>query len=340
MRFIYKLKFVFPAILFVAALVFTADAQVENDEIAKLNKELVGQYTSGSYDAALITASKLVDLSRQKFGKDDLATAEAWKNKGIVENAKGSTKEAETSFEKAVDIFEKHPTMNEKSGSSFADVLETLGGIKMRRQMIEGESNMKLALKWREKSNGPDAAQTATPLASLANISFWQRDYKKSAELFTRALANLAKAKTDASEDITVIYYRAQCAYRKAKMETDFESIKRDYESKAEFVITTKPADRKAKLIHGGVLNGKALSLPKPRYPAEARQANAQGTVEVSVLISETGSVLSACAANNAHPALMENSEISAYNSKFSPTTLQGSPVKVSGRITYNFRRN
>lgn len=340
MRSFFNLKFVSLAIVFIAALSFTGRAQVENDEIAKLNKELVSQYTNGSYDAALATATKIVELSGQKLGKNDLVTAEAWKNKGIVENAKGSSKEAESSFEKAVDIFEKHPDMNKTTGSSFADVLETLGGIKMRRQMIDGESNMKLALKWREKSNGPDAVQTATPLASLANISFWQRDYKKSVEYFTRALSNLAKAKTNAGEDITVVYYRTKCAYRKAKMEREFESIKSEYESKAEFVAPQKPADRKAKLIHGGVLNGKALDLVKPRYPAEARQANAQGTVEVDVLISETGSVLSACAANNAHPALMESSEISAYNSKFSPTTLKGSPVKVSGRITYNFRRN
>jgi hypothetical protein len=205
--------------------------------------------------------------------------------------------------------------------------------------MIDGESNMKLALKWREKSNGPDAVQTATPLASLANISFWQRDYKKSVELFTRALSNLTKSKEAGKEDITVVYYRTRCAYRKAKIEAEFEPIKREYESKAEFVVSSKPADRKAKLIHGGVLNGKALKLVQPRYPVEARQANAQGMVEVDVLISETGSVLSACAANNAHPALMESSEISAYNSKFSPTTLQGSPVKVSGRITYKFVR-
>lgn len=325
--------------LFVVSLSFVAQGQVENDEISKLNKELFSQYASGSYDAALSNANKIVELSTRKFGKANLATAEAWKNKGIVENAKGSTKEAETSFEKAVDIFEKHPEMDKTAGASFASALETLAVIKMRRQMIDGEGKMKLALKWREKSNGPDAVQTATPLAALGNISFWQRDYKKSAEFFTRALSNLAKAKEAGKEDITVIYYRTQCAYRNAKMESEFEPIKRDYESKAEFIVPPNPADRKAKLIHGGVLNGKALNLAKPRYPIEARQANAEGKVDVDVLISESGSVLSACAANNAHPALMESSEISAYNSKFSPTTLQGSPVKVSGRITYTFRR-
>src|SRR6266576_2469640 len=39
--------------------------------------------------------------------------------------------------------------------------------------------------------------------------------------------------------------------------------------------------------ISGGVLNGKAISLPKPPYPAIAKQAHASGTVVVQVTIAE-----------------------------------------------------
>src|SRR5258705_5510043 len=45
--------------------------------------------------------------------------------------------------------------------------------------------------------------------------------------------------------------------------------------------------------ISGGVLNGKAISLPKPQYPPIARAAHAAGTVVVQVLIDENGSVVS-----------------------------------------------
>jgi hypothetical protein len=37
------------------------------------------------------------------------------------------------------------------------------------------------------------------------------------------------------------------------------------------------------------------------------------------------------------HPLLRANSEIAACSSKFTPTLLEGNPVKVSGVITYNF---
>src|SRR5690242_8989975 len=39
--------------------------------------------------------------------------------------------------------------------------------------------------------------------------------------------------------------------------------------------------------ISGGVLNGKAISLPKPQYPAIAKAAHAAGTVTVQVTIDE-----------------------------------------------------
>src|SRR6266704_1026125 len=41
--------------------------------------------------------------------------------------------------------------------------------------------------------------------------------------------------------------------------------------------------------ISGGVLNGKALSLPKPPYPQIAKAAHASGTVVVQVLIDGNG---------------------------------------------------
>ena len=48
------------------------------------------------------------------------------------------------------------------------------------------------------------------------------------------------------------------------------------------------------RVIKGGVLNGKAVSLPKPEYPESARAAKIEGIVSVKVLIDEEGNVISA----------------------------------------------
>lgn len=96
---------------------------------------------------------------------------------------------------------------------------------------------------------------------------------------------------------------------------------------------TPKPVP---KTVSGGVLNGKATSLPKPAYPAAAKAVRAAGSVSVQVLISESGSVISANAVSG-HPLLRAAAEGAARGARFSPTLLSGQPVKVSGVITYNF---
>ena len=88
--------------------------------------------------------------------------------------------------------------------------------------------------------------------------------------------------------------------------------------------------------ISGGVLNGKAISLPRPAYPPIARQAHASGTVVVQVTIDENGSVISAHAVSG-HPLLQGVAVAAARGARFSPTKLSGQPVKVTGVITYNF---
>ena len=88
--------------------------------------------------------------------------------------------------------------------------------------------------------------------------------------------------------------------------------------------------------ISGGVLNGKAISLPKPAYPAIAKTARASGQVTVQVTIDENGSVISARAVGG-HPLLQAAAVAAARQARFSPTKLSGQPVKVTGVITYNF---
>ena len=94
-----------------------------------------------------------------------------------------------------------------------------------------------------------------------------------------------------------------------------------------------KPVPR---VVSKGVITGLALSLPKPTYPPIARQARANGPVNVQVLIDETGKVISAKAVAG-HPLLMAAAQQAAYGARFSPTKLGDQAVKVSGVITYNF---
>lgn len=102
---------------------------------------------------------------------------------------------------------------------------------------------------------------------------------------------------------------------------------------------TTAPAtgDKHAP-ISGGVLNGKAISLPKPDYPADARSAGVDGVVVIQVTIDEQGNVTEARAVSGPK-ILQEPSVNAALQAKFTPTLVQGEAVKVTGVIVYNFGR-
>ncbi len=120
------------------------------------------------------------------------------------------------------------------------------------------------------------------------------------------------------------------------------------------FPALSMAQDPVPRVINGGVLNGKAVSLPKPVYAAEAKEAKAEGAVAVDVEIDEQGTVVSAVSQpydqagkrnedgslaepREVHPALRQSAETAALGARFSPTLLGGAPVRIKGRIVYSF---
>lgn len=102
--------------------------------------------------------------------------------------------------------------------------------------------------------------------------------------------------------------------------------------------IDAEPPARQNSLrpISGGVLNGTALSLPKPAYPEAARRVRASGAVTVDVVVDEKGKVISAKAVSG-QPLLHQAAVSAARQARFTPAMLSDRPVRVSGTITYNF---
>ncbi|HST52694.1 MAG TPA: VWA domain-containing protein [Pyrinomonadaceae bacterium] len=103
---------------------------------------------------------------------------------------------------------------------------------------------------------------------------------------------------------------------------------------------TSKDADvvRPRDPVLGGVMNGRALSLPPPVYPAAARSAGIWGTVVVEVLIDERGKVAQARALSG-HPWLQQSAVSAARLARFTPAVLNGQPVSIKGTINYDFLR-
>jgi TonB family protein len=83
-------------------------------------------------------------------------------------------------------------------------------------------------------------------------------------------------------------------------------------------------------------LCGKAISIPKPIYPKEAKATKVSGAVKVDVVIDEKGRVIWAGAATG-EPMLQEASRRAACRARYSPTVISNRAVKTQTSIRYNF---
>ena len=90
------------------------------------------------------------------------------------------------------------------------------------------------------------------------------------------------------------------------------------------------------KAVSGGILNGRAINLPRPVYTDSAKRSGHEGTVSVEVLIDVAGKVISARAVSGPNP-LRGAAEDAARRARFYPTLLSGQPMRISGVIKYNF---
>jgi TonB family protein len=96
------------------------------------------------------------------------------------------------------------------------------------------------------------------------------------------------------------------------------------------------PTPAIAPRVSKGVTSGEPLIKTQPIYPSIAKQINASGEVQVSIIIGENGRVIEAKAIKG-HPVLRAAAEEAARKWIFKPTLLDGKPVKQQGVLTFVF---
>lgn len=96
------------------------------------------------------------------------------------------------------------------------------------------------------------------------------------------------------------------------------------------------PSNEESEPTDAGILNSRAIDLPKPVYPAEAKKVHASGQVQVKVVVDETGKVVSAEATFG--PEVLQAAAVdAAKRARFKPIIVNGVAAKVFGIITYDF---
>lgn len=310
------------------------------DDLRETSIQTVKLFQQKKYAEALPSAEKAALIARQIYGEKNIETANALKNLGYVQFYKGDGNEAEKTLEKVFDIYQDLQNLSEQDKSSAAGIAETVASIKSQKDLMFAEKYYQQAIVWRQEGDGKDSIKLINPLIGLANINYWQRNYKQSSEYYEKALEIAAKNSAFDETNLFALYLKSECAFKKAKKDKQFEIIKDKLDLSSRLSLNAKKDPQKPFSINAGVVNGKALNLAAPAYPAEAKAARATGAVNVQVFIDEEGNVIAACSSSkDANSFLVESSEAAAYNSKFRPTTLNGQSVKVIGTIVYNYTR-
>lgn len=298
-------------------------------EANKLSVEVVRLFEQKKFEEALPLAQKVITIREDELGKTHLSVGQAYRNLAYIQLQTGRRKEAENSFENAFDIYEKNQPLTGADEKVFPDLLEivainqAIGG-----NFSKGEKKLQRAVELREKLNGTDALETSNSLTKLADLYQAKGDYEKAAPLLVRALDIKVKKVGVKNDNTRDAFQSLWCAFTKLGRDGELTEIENKY-------LLPNPASRTPN-VKVGVINGKAVRLVTPPYPAEAKEKRVSGQVEVMVTIDETGQVTRACAVKGAKE-LQRASEIAAYQSKFTPTLLGGKTVRVTGKIIYNF---
>ena len=88
--------------------------------------------------------------------------------------------------------------------------------------------------------------------------------------------------------------------------------------------------------VSQGVVQGNAISQPKPLYPQMARMARVQGAVVLQAVISKSGAIENLRVVSG-HPMLQQSALDAVRQWRYRPYLLNGEPVEVETQITVNF---
>jgi TonB family protein len=294
-------------------------------EASQLSRTVVKLFNEKKYNEALPLAKRALELREGTLAPDHELVQGALLNLAETYSALNKAGEALKLFDRLL------KTEEAKFGPEDAGLALLLDKIALvefqRRDFDKVEAAFRRALAIREKAYGSNSAEVAQTLFSLGELFRYRGKLDKAQEFYEQAallqvrlkLPDAAKSK----DRFTCMVYEGQSQNRSQVFKDFAEKLGDDF----------KPTG------NGEVLNGKALSLPKPSYPPEARRAGAEGVVVIRVKIDELGRVIEAVDMCGGDPLLVQPALESARHARFTPTKLSGQPVQVSGVISYNFVR-
>jgi tetratricopeptide (TPR) repeat protein len=318
-------------IIFVLLACVCVYAQTDDKTTLKtLNQKLVESYKNNKLDDALKFANQAVELSLKIYGTDNVETAVAYSNLGKLQREKQKYKDSITNLQKTVEIYQRLPNLDVSFKISAFDNLAI--SLSNYNKMEEAETYYIKAISIAREKLGDDSKESLLPLIHLATFYDRNKREEEADKKYLESFGLIIKHFGEFSEEFEKLEDTRLCLSTFVSQKGN-ENISREKIFQKRLNLLTK-----SNLLFDDdiVVNAKALLLPKPVYPIEARMRRLLGMEKVKIIVDENGDVLSARSVCG-KTILGMTSEKAALKAKFSPTFLNGKVIKTSGIITYNF---
>lgn len=300
----------------------------ELEEARTLNESAVKLFNAGKYDEALPPAKRALQIREKLLPRTDAQISSSLTNLGEIYLAKKDYKAAKEVFLRLLQIQEELFGRDDPNLSFTLDRLAVLYYVAGNYNDTEAAYKRSLAL--REKALGDKDPLVAQAWFALGEFYRFRREVRPSLESYKRALTIYAGLGGVTTKDFERAADGFACLGYDSRQDEIFEELRA-------LRRQLSGRDAASESNQGSVLNGRALSLPKPEYPGAAAARRLEGLVVVKVQIDEKGTVINAKDLCQGPPFLSEAAVAAARKARFSPTMLDGVAVKVIGVIKYNF---
>lgn len=291
----------------------------EKETLKQLNQSIITAYKSGKLDEAQNLAQRALDLSIKMYGEENVETATAYSNLGVILKERKKYKESAANLQKAVEIYQKPSNTEVEKILELLDslvVIQTLGGMKKEAEMshLKRIEVVKVAF-------GEESKEIIKPLLDLAVFYSQVDNYEKSQDYYLKTSALVIKLFGKESKEMETVqiyssYYRGETTIRTN------DKIYKEYKKKHTELL--------------GYEQGDPIRLIIPSYPVKAIKEGRQGKIVVKVKIDEQGDVTDAKAIFGEMFFASVAEEV-AKKAKFKPSIKNGKPISVYGYITYKF---
>lgn len=323
------------AISLTALLTATAAARgtqttgADEAEAARLSAEAVRLHGAGRHDEALPLARRAVELAEKARGLEHPSLASQLFNLGAVLFEKKENGEAERVLRRALALAERGSPPNVRL---LANLNNRLGILRTRaNDHARAEGFYLRAVELKEQA----AADLLPEAIYLIEAQLARGGFDRAGVTLDRLNAAL-RARSKKEEAAAERMKTYLCPLFGAKQSGVAHKVQEAiFRLRAPEEAAERDRKREQSPV-GEVLNGRVTRSVPPEYPAAAKASRASGTVVVAIKVGEEGTVLEAEALCG-HPQLMKPAVEAVRQWRFSPTLLDGRPVKVTGTVTVNF---